>query len=74
MTNRYWKIFKKNLTVITAIIGITIPIFCFYLVPDINILLEPLSKFGVAKESKFLCNGFLVIDIYNINNNLEYKS
>lgn len=61
MTNRYWKILKKNLTVITAIIGITIPIFCFYLVPDINILLEPLSKFGVAKESRFLWNTFLVI-------------
>lgn len=61
MTNHYWKIFKKNLTVITAIIGITIPIFCFYLVPGINILLEPLSKFGVAKESRFLWNTFLII-------------
>ena len=53
MTNRYWKIFKKNLTVITAIIGITIPIICFYLVPDINILLEPLSKFVLLKNQNF---------------------
>jgi hypothetical membrane protein len=72
--NHYWKIFKKNLTVITAIIGITIPIFCFYLVPDINILLDPLSKFGVARQSKFLWNGFLVILsllLYLTNDNLR---
>ena len=70
----YWKIFKKNLTVLTAIIGISIPIFCFYLVPDINILLEPLSKFGITKQTRFLWNGFLVvlsILLYLTNNNLR---
>jgi hypothetical protein len=74
MTNRYWKILKRNLIVLTAIIGITIPIFCFYLLPDINILLEPLSKFGVVKETKFLWNSFLVILsllLYLTNDNLR---
>ena len=73
MNNHYWKVFKKNLIILTAIIGVIIPIICFYLLPSLNILLEPLSKFGIASETKYIWNGFLIslsLMLYLTNDNL----
>ena len=61
MNNKYWKNFKNNLAIISSIIGIIIPIICFYLLPNINILLDPLSTFGVAKETWLLWLIFIQI-------------
>jgi hypothetical protein len=47
--HKYWKHFKKIIC-FTSIIGIIIPIICFYMLPNINILTDPLSKFGIAKR------------------------
>ena len=73
MNNRYWKIIKRKLVIFTAIIGIITPIICYYLLPSLNILLEPLSKFGVASETKYIWNFFLVtlsIMLHLTNNDL----
>lgn len=59
--NKYWKNFKNNLSIVSSIIGIMIPIICFYLLPNVNILLDPLSKFGVAKETWLLWLLFIQI-------------
>jgi hypothetical protein len=69
----YWKHFKKNLYIFSSIIGILIPIFCYYLLPNINILYEPLSKFGIAKETRFIWMGFMqilavLLYLNNLNN------
>ncbi len=57
----YWSKFRKYLYIISSFIGILIPIFCFYLLPNINILSEPLSKFGIAEETRFIWMFFLQI-------------
>lgn len=57
----YWSKFRKYLYIISSFIGILIPIFCFYLLPNINILVDPLSKFGIAKETRFIWMFFLQI-------------
>jgi len=44
MNSKFWKNLKKDLSILTAIVGIAVPIFCFYIIPDINILFDPLSK------------------------------
>jgi len=61
MNKKYWIIFKKNLIIVSSIIGIIIPIICFYLLPDLNILLDPLSKFGIAKETWLIWDLFIQI-------------
>lgn len=73
MNNKFWKSLKKNLSILTAIIGVSIPIFCFYLLPNINILFDPLSKFGIEQETKFIWLCFMqiiavLLYINNINN------
>ena len=61
MNNKFWKTLKKNLSILTAIIGIAVPIFCFYILPTINILFDPLSKFGIEKETKSIWLWFIQI-------------
>jgi hypothetical protein len=46
--HKYWIL--EKIICFTSIIGIIIPIICFYMLPNINILTDPLSKFGIAKR------------------------
>ena len=59
--HKYWKHFRKRLYVFTSIIGIIIPIMCFYMLPNINILTDPLSKFGIAQETRLIWMAFLQV-------------
>jgi hypothetical protein len=61
MNNKFWKSLKRNLSILTALIGVTIPIFCFYLLPNINILFDPLSRFGIEPQTKFIWLCFMQI-------------
>jgi len=61
MNSKFWKNLKKDLSILTAIVGIAVPIFCFYIIPDINILFDPLSKFGIEKETKLIWMWFIQI-------------
>lgn len=61
MNSKFWKTLKKNIAILTAIIGILVPIFCFYMFPNINILFDPLSKFGIQKETKSIWLCFMQI-------------
>lgn len=65
-----WKVVKKYVTWFSIFLGILIPLTCLYLLP-VNIILEPLSKFGIAKETKYLWNFFLqmISILLFINNN-----
>jgi hypothetical protein len=56
-----WKKIKKWVTFFSVFIGISIPIICFLLIDEINLLLEPLSKFGVNNRTKYLWNFFIFI-------------
>lgn len=31
MNSKFWKNLKKDLSILTAIVGIAVPIFCFYI-------------------------------------------
>ncbi len=71
--NNKWRLIKNSLVIFTAIIVILIPIICFHLLPNINILFEPLSKFGIEPQTKFIWKAFLVvlsIMLYLTNDNL----
>jgi hypothetical protein len=46
-----WKSFKKILNIVSVILGTTIPIICFVLIDEINLITEPLSKFGVDEKT-----------------------
>lgn len=39
---------------LSIIIGIIIPIICYFAIPNINILNDPLSRFGIEPETKFV--------------------
>lgn len=39
---------------LSIIIGIIIPILCYYAIPSINILNDPLSRFGIEPSTKFI--------------------
>lgn len=72
MNIRDWKRFKKHLMVISTFIGIFIPIICFFLIPQWDISIEPLSKFGISDETKYLWLAFnqiiaLLLFVNNIN-------
>lgn len=74
-----WKVVKKYVTWFSIFLGILIPLTCFYLLP-VNIILEPLSKFGIAEETKYLWNFFLqiisillFINNYNLIKDFEEK-
>lgn len=67
----YWKKFKKHLILFSSILGILIPIACFFILP-LDIFVEPLSKFGVSEETKYLWLSFtqiiaILLYINNVN-------
>ena len=69
-----WKKVKGYVTWISIIIGIIIPFICFCLLP-VNIILEPLSKFGISEQTKYLWNFFLqLISILLFVNNTNLIS
>ncbi len=41
--------------------GFITPIFCYNMIPDINILHDPLSRFGVEQSTRFIWLGFILI-------------
>ena len=43
---------------LSIIIGIAIPIICYYAIPNISILNDPLSRFGIEPETKFIWISF----------------
>lgn len=43
---------------LSIIIGIIIPIICYYAIPNISILNDPLSRFGIEPETKFIWIAF----------------
>ena len=43
---------------LSIIIGIAIPIICYYAIPNISILNDPLSRFGIEPETKFIWIAF----------------
>lgn len=72
MNIRDWRKFKKHLMVVSTLIGIFIPIICFFLLPQWDISIEPLSKFGISNETKYLWLVFnqviaLLLFINNLN-------
>ena len=82
----YWKKFKKHLILFSSILGILIPIACFFLLP-LDIFEEPLSKFGVSEKTKYLWLSFtqiiaillyinninVIYDIYNSISKFQFK-
>lgn len=61
MDIRHWKRFKRHLILLSTILGIFIPILCIYLIPEWNVYAEPLSKFGISKETKYLWLAFIQV-------------
>ncbi len=75
MNIKYWRKFKKILIIFSSILGVLIPIACFFLIPSLNIFIEPLSKFGVSSKTKYLWLFFTqIISILLYINNLNIIS
>lgn len=54
---------------LSILIGVLIPILCYISIPDINILNDPLSRFGIEPTTKFvwiLFNQLMVLALFSI--------
>lgn len=56
----------------SILFGILIPIICYNILPDINIFNDPLSRFGIEENTKYLWitfNIMISISMYSIGRN-----
>lgn len=54
MEHRQIKKIRRIYIIISILLGIVVPIVCYYLLPEFNIQTDPLSKFGVSTETSKL--------------------
>lgn len=62
--------FRQILSIISIIIGISVPVFCYIMIPKMDILYQPLSVFGITEQTKYLWFVFiqlLAMNLYFLN-------
>ena len=62
--------YRRKIEYISIILGIVIPLTCFFLLPKMDILFEPLSIFGISKETSsiwFIFIQFISITLFALN-------